>query len=178
MIFVRIIDVGCGPGIYVDALISHGHNVVGIDVDKNNPYDKCDIFSDDFLAYANFDLCICLEVAEHIHEDKADELIRRLTNTSDTILFSAAVPGQGGYGHINCQPKEYWITKFNNNNYILDEVATNKFVNHMLGGYHLGWLTNNAMVFKSYSKMYYKQIIEEETPQAVRIAEYLSAVTL
>ena len=28
------------------------------------------------------------------------------------ILFSAAVPGQGGYHHINEQPHEYWHNKF------------------------------------------------------------------
>jgi len=171
---VRIIDVGCGPGIYVKALIDTGHDVTGIDIDKSNPYVKMDIFSEEFLQYTNFDLCMCIEVAEHLPEDRAENLIKRLVHTSNTILFSAAVPGQGGYGHINCQPKQYWVDKFNKNNYILDEDATNKFISFMKTGYHMGWLINNAMVFKSYSEMYYKQIVEEETPQAVRIAEYLT----
>lgn len=171
---MKIIDVGCGPGIYVKALKELGHEVIGVDVDKANPYEHVDIFSDEFLQYTDFDLCMCIEVAEHIPEDLADSLIKRLAHTSDTILFSAAVPGQGGYGHINCQYKDYWIDKFNRNNYILDEVATDKFVDFMKNGYHMGWLVNNAMVFKSYSKMYFKQILEEETPQAIRIAEYLT----
>jgi SAM-dependent methyltransferase len=175
---VRIIDVGCGPGIYVDALINQGHEVIGIDVDKNTPYTRCDVFSDEFLKYDNFDLCLCLEVAEHLPERLADKFVKRLTHTSNTILFSAAIPGQGGHGHINCQPKEYWISKFNENNFILDEPATEKFLNFMRCGYHLGWLTQNAMIFKTYSKMYYEQIRAEELPQAIRIAEYISTVTL
>lgn len=171
---MKIIDVGCGPGIYVKALIDAGHEVVGVDVDRANPYVKMDIFSDEFLKYVNFDLCMCIEVAEHLPEDRAEDLVKRLIHTSNTILFSAAVPGQGGYGHINCQPKEYWIDKFNRNNYVLDVEATEKFISFMRNGYHMGWLVNNAMIFKSYSGMYYQRIIEEETPQAVRITEYLT----
>ena len=170
---MKVLDVGCGPGIYVGALKDINIDATGIDVDKKNPYLKIDIFGEEFLQHTDYDLTMCIEVAEHIPEHLSDELVKRLCNTSSTILFSAAKPGQGGYGHINCQEKEYWIRKFNNNNFILDEPSTNNLVQYMRTGYHLGWFVQNAMVFKSYGEIYYNQIIEEETPQAIRLADYL-----
>ena len=170
---MRILDVGCGPGIYVKALQDNNVDAIGIDVDKRNPYLKIDIFGEHFLQHTGYDLTMCIEVAEHIPEHLADELIKRLCNTSNTILFSAAKPGQGGHGHINCQEKPYWITKFNNNNFILDEEATTKLVSFMKEGYHMGWFTQNAMVFRSYGEIYYDKIIQEETPQASRLAHYI-----
>ena len=35
-----------------------------------------------------------------------------LTSFSDVILFSAAIPGQGGTHHVNEQWPSYWIEKF------------------------------------------------------------------
>jgi hypothetical protein len=37
----------------------------------------------------------------------------------------------------------------------------------------MGWFTQNAIVFQSYSKAYFKTIIKEEKPQADRLALYI-----
>ena len=163
---MRIIDVGCGPGIYVKALRDAGFDADGIDIEPN-PYTRLDIFSDKFTqlySYREYDLVICIEVAEHIPESHSKELVSRLTHLSDTILFSAAVPGQGGDGHINLHPKDYWIDLYSQQNYYQDVDATNKFVSFMMQGYHMGWLTNNAIIFKSYGKLNFNGIVKYETP--------------
>lgn len=59
-----------------------------------------------------FDLSICIEVFEHFHEDRALVLLDYLTDSSDLILFSAAVPFQKGNGHINEKNHSYWHTQF------------------------------------------------------------------
>jgi hypothetical protein len=172
---MRIIDVGCGPGIYVKALREAGVDADGVDLDPACPYDIMDVFSDEFEAkYKGYDLAMCLEVAEHLPESKAGDLVKRLTTLAPTVLFSAAVPNQGGHGHINCQPKEYWISKFAELNYVVDSVSTLKLLDFITSGYHMGWFRNNAVVFKQYGATCYASIIKEETPQAVRLAEYLS----
>ncbi len=172
---MRILDVGCGPGIYVKALHEAGAQAAGVDLDNNCPYDKCDVFSPEFETYFNqYDVCLCLEVAEHLAECKADYFVDRLTKVAPTVIFSAAQPGQGGFGHINCQLRDYWVNKFAECNYILDTAATDQLVAFMRQGYHMGWLVNNVMVFRTYGAMYYDQIVAEETPQAVRLAEYLT----
>lgn len=171
---LRILDVGCGPGIYVQALRDQGFQADGVDIDPATPFDQVDVFSDEFLHnYTGYDLCLCLEVAEHISADRADEFVRRLTRVAPTVIFSAAVPGQGGHGHINCQPKEYWEEKFNRLNFVQDTTRTQDFIEFMRQGYHMGWLVNNVQIFQAYGQVCFAQIIREEAPQALRIAEYL-----
>jgi SAM-dependent methyltransferase len=173
---MKIMDVGCGPGIYVKALREAGVEADGVDIDPGCPYLIMDIFSAEFeMKFAGkYDLAMCIEVAEHLPESKANSLVDVLTKLAPTVLFSAAVPGQGGHGHINCQPKEYWINKFAEVNYVVDAEATSKLLTFITSGYHMGWFRNNAVVFKQYGAACYARIIEEETPQAIRLAEYLS----
>lgn len=172
---LRVLDVGCGPGIYVEALQRAGMDATGIDPDPNSPYEKVSIFSPEFAKYTNYDLCICLEVAEHIDEALADEFVQQLVKTAPTILFSAALPGQGGHGHINCQPKEYWAHKFARQNYVLDTDAVTRLTNFMRDGYHMGWFINNVQVFRQYGAVCFDRIRQEETPQAERLATYICA---
>lgn len=55
-----------------------------------------------------YDIAISVEVAEHIDNKYAKIFIGNLCRHSDVILFSAALPNQGGTGHINEQPCSYW----------------------------------------------------------------------
>jgi hypothetical protein len=59
-----------------------------------------------------FDLVVCLEVAEHLPAEHAERFAASLTELGDTILFSAAVPGQGGRNHINERWPSWWARLF------------------------------------------------------------------
>lgn len=171
---MRIIDVGCGPGIYVKALREIGYEVDGIDPDPRCPERRVSMFDVD----GKYDLAICLEVAEHIDESLSDNVVKKLTELAPTIIFSAAQVGQGGHGHINCQPKEYWEKKFGKMNFVLDKERTSYFIGEMRKGYHMGWLPKNIQIFKSYGDVCYDQIIAEETPQAKRMASLIQKMHL
>ena len=41
---------------------------------------------------------------------------------SDLVLFSAAIPGQGGTNHVNEQWPEYWAAMFANNSFVCFDV--------------------------------------------------------
>lgn len=58
----------------------------------------------------HYDVAVCLEVAEHLHNP--EQLIDFLCKASDTIVFSAAIPGQSGAGHINCKWQSEWAAMF------------------------------------------------------------------
>lgn len=153
----RVIDVGCATGLYLKPFMDAGIDIEGIDYAPDTIDDSIRQIPKKFIHIADItkdkleikpaNITICLEVLEHIPEAGADMSVKYLCSTSSTIIFSAAQVGQGGRGHINCQPKHYWLEKFWNNNYIEDVVATKKILDFMAQGYHMGWLTNNLIVF-------------------------------
>ena len=59
-----------------------------------------------------FSLAICLEVGEHLPPERAPGFVTDLTRLAPVVLFSAAVPGQGGTNHVNEQWSEYWVALF------------------------------------------------------------------
>jgi SAM-dependent methyltransferase len=116
-----VVDVGCGTGSWLRAFSEAGiDDFLGIDGDYVRG-DQLQIPADRFCALdltlpipleRRYDLVLCLEVAEHLPPSVADGLVRSLTALGDTVLFSAAVPYQGGSEHINEQWPEYWAEKF------------------------------------------------------------------
>lgn len=64
-----------------------------------------------------YDVAICLEVAEHVAPGRAAELVAWLCSLAPIVVFSAAVPGQGGEGHVNEQWPAYWAELFLANGY-------------------------------------------------------------
>ena len=64
-----------------------------------------------------FDLVLSLEVAEHIPAGRAATFIDSLVRHGDAILFSAAIPRQGGEQHINCQWPSWWAELFTQRGY-------------------------------------------------------------
>ena len=72
---------------------------------------RCDLAST--IPYVErCDLAMSIEFAEHVPGARNDENVRFLTESADVVLFSAAVPGQAGKGHINTRPARYWRDAF------------------------------------------------------------------
>jgi hypothetical protein len=65
-----------------------------------------------------------------------------------TLIWSAAQPGQGGTGHINCQPKDYWATKLQAAGLERASDLEKQMLAHIKQGYHMGWFASNAMCFR------------------------------
>lgn len=134
----KIIDFGCGVGTWLKAAKEEGvPHVKGIDggaIDdsilliRKDEFMSADLTADIQLD-TRYDMAFSLEVAEHIPEAKADQYINNLCKAADIILFSAAIPGQGGTGHINEQPLSYWVTKFEARGYRLQDCIRRQFWN-------------------------------------------------
>lgn len=121
-----VVDVGCGTGIWLAEWRDAGVNdICGVDGDYINK-EQLAIPAENFIT-ANlettliinrkFDLVMSLEVAEHLHEEVAPEFVNTLCGLGDIVLFSAAIPGQGGLNHYNEKYPEYWVTLFRNHGY-------------------------------------------------------------
>ena len=117
-----VVDFGCGLGNFVQAFKKLGAEVRGLDGEwaKQHPLFKITNESEFQLAdlelpvvvSKKYDIALCLEVAEHLSPSSADGLVNSLAKASDRIVFSAAIPGQGGIHHVNEQWPQYWKKKF------------------------------------------------------------------
>lgn len=123
-----VVDVGCGRGTWLAACRELGiDEFLGIDgthVDKQRLRVSPErLFAHDLCRALHlerrFDLAMSLEVAEHLTGARADGFIADMTALSDVVLFSAAIPYQGGTGHVNENWPEYWADKFRRHDYVL-----------------------------------------------------------
>jgi predicted RNA methylase len=121
-----ILDLGCGIGVWMEvALRKPGRVVLGIDREALAPEHLLvapDLMlnlslSEKIDLQRRFDLVLCLETAEHIRFEHASEVVSNCARHADLILFSAAIPGQGGLHHVNEQLPEYWQHLFDENGY-------------------------------------------------------------
>jgi SAM-dependent methyltransferase len=125
--FASVIDIGCGVGGWLLAARKLGATALkGID----GPHipDHLLVVEPDCIVRADltqplprdrtFDLCLCLEAAEHLPPERGASLIEDLTDLSSIVLFSAAIPFQGGNGHFNEIWPEYWAKLFANRHYL------------------------------------------------------------
>jgi len=173
-----VIDFGCGCGFLLDRLWRHGiEDVCGIESSSEvKEFWECElanglisklsvgnildytfellpgpgIISDDGVRY---DMSICMEVAEHISEELANELVYIVSKASKKwIWWTAAVPGQGGTGHINCQPICYWVKKFETFDFSVDWEKTYEIKQLMLQNHAIclgyPWFRDNLLVLR------------------------------
>jgi Methyltransferase domain len=121
-----VVDVGCGLGPWLKAAMELGAgDILGIDGDyvdagtllipeaNFRPADLRERIRMD----RRFDLAISMEVVEHLPYSRSETFIEDLVSLSDVVLFSAALPYQGGTDHINEQWLEFWAILFQRHGY-------------------------------------------------------------
>jgi SAM-dependent methyltransferase len=122
-----VLDLGCGTGNLLATFARHGvSDLLGIDGD-HVPRDLMHIAPVQFRIAdltrlddvgRRFDIACSLEYAEHLPPQRAEAFVALLVAAAPVVLFSAAVPGQGGIGHINEQRQSYWAGLFARHSYV------------------------------------------------------------
>ncbi|MGH9343269.1 MAG: methyltransferase domain-containing protein, partial [Terriglobia bacterium] len=123
----RVVELGCGIAPWLSVLKSCGvEDVLGVDGDYVDRKELL-IPADRFLAFnleqpfqteRDFDLAISLEVAEHLPRSCAEPFVESLTKLAPVVLFSAAIPFQGGTHHVNEQWPDFWADIFRTHDYV------------------------------------------------------------
>lgn len=148
-----VVDVGCGVGTWLSVFKRFGiEDVCGVDgeyVDRN----MLEIPESQFLAFdltrpieidRQFDLVVSVEVAEHLPEQCAKTFVQSLTKLGPIVLFSAAIPFQGGTCHVNEQWPDYWANYFKDNGYeAIDCIRKRVWQNDKIEW----WYSQNILLF-------------------------------
>lgn len=148
-----VLDVGCGNGSWLKMCKQLGvddiYGVDGIQVSA----DELMIKESEFLKYdltkklelgKKYDIAISLEVAEHLPESAADTFVDSLTSHTSIVLFSAAIPQQGGQYHLNEQWPNYWNEKFRNRGFQAFDILRGEFWDNEN---ILWWYRQNMILF-------------------------------
>ena len=160
-----VVDFGCGCGFLLERLSQHGvSNILGIEgSEKVEAFWKAelpgalrknlviaDILNLDYTK--EYDLAVCMEVAEHIEASHAADLVTIIARSSSKhIWFTAASPGQGGTGHVNLKPIHYWSNLFEEiSDFKSDWELTYKIKQEMLKNHTLvlgyPWFRDNLII--------------------------------
>lgn len=148
-----VVDVGCGTGTWLSVFSRYGtDDILGIDGDYVNKemleipesrFRASDL-TQPFEAGRTYDLAVSLEVAEHLPPSSAAGFVQSLTALAPVVMFSAAIPFQGGTLHLNEQWPEYWAKLFAAHHYrvvdcIRERIWDNPNVEH--------WYAQNILLF-------------------------------
>ena len=148
-----VIDVGCGTGSWLSVFrrlgVTDTFGVDGPHVDvaaleiPSTSFRSVDLRQPLNLE-RTFDLVLCLEVAEHLPAESAAGLVDSLTRLGSVVAFSAAIPYQGGVGHVNEQWPDYWIRLFAERRFVvLDALRSILWDNPQVEW----WYAQNMLVF-------------------------------
>ncbi len=155
--FDTILDVGCANGFLLECMLAYGKQIQGIELSSASlafidPAVRRFVTIGDATAtgkLGSYDLVSCIEVAEHIRPVESEALIESLTNNSRKwIYFTAAPPYQPGYGHINCQPQFFWMSKFRYRGFDVDWDKTAALIEKIANMQPANWLPMNSLVFR------------------------------
>jgi SAM-dependent methyltransferase len=122
-----VIDIGCGTGAWLSVFAENGiTDFVGVD-GNFFPDEMLEIPAERYVSFdltlpyncdRSFDLVVSLEVAEHLPPHCGAPLVGSLVRLGPAVLFSAAIPGQGGTHHLNEQWQDYWAGLFKRHGYV------------------------------------------------------------
>jgi hypothetical protein len=140
------VDFGCATGTWLKGLGKYGiTDIRGYDgkwVDKSKLLipKEC-FFESDFdkpiEIDRRFNLAVSIEVGEHLQESSAKSFVENITKSADFVLFSAAIPNQGGENHVNEQWPTYWNKLFNHFGYIcVDSIRKKIWDNYDVIDFH------------------------------------------
>lgn len=130
-----LVDLGGGLGIWAAAFEKVGVSQYTVYDHPDIPNEKLAISPEHFERVdlsktipepKTATLAMSIECAEHLPAEKAREVVYFLTQSSPIVLFSAAIPWQGGIGHINEQPHYYWQSLFAQLDYEMKDVLRGK----------------------------------------------------
>lgn len=192
-----LIDIGSGQGVWLISISEKFNSVsrtVALDLQPhessffdelkqsgtNFEFIEVDFEVSKKLPEENFDIAICLEVLEHLTAGTAVEVAQEIGRKCSFVIFSAAITGQGGTGHINERKFSYWMDLMRKQGFVaLDVFRPALEKSREVPGYYkqnmmLFWHPKNAR--KNGTKFDLEALLEGNAPQVRDIRSNLSKI--
>ncbi|NBB78371.1 MAG: methyltransferase domain-containing protein [Verrucomicrobia bacterium] len=152
----RVIEFGCGTGRLLYPYHRRGISVKGLELSTfakeisklpDSRLESHDL-TKPYSASETYDIALCIEVVEHLPPSASDIIVSSISDSAPVAIITSARPGQGGTHHVNEQPFEYWIEKFETKNMIYNEERA-KYMREELELKDLTWISDNIMIFEN-----------------------------
>jgi SAM-dependent methyltransferase len=164
----NVVDIGCGTGTWLSVCLEFGvQDILGIDgewvnkkllVIPEESFLTCDL-KKPLILERNFDLVLSLEVAEHLPEEYAVTFIHSLTKIGPVVLFSAAIPFQCGFNHLNEQWQDYWAKLFHKQGFLpVDCIRKHIWKNDKVEF----WYSQNSIIYAEKNYLHGNIALHEE----------------
>jgi hypothetical protein len=128
-----VVDVGCGMGYNLKWFHDMRIDICGVEGHPDAVRDAVvpNVILHDFTKgpvdlKRNFDLALSTEFVEHVHSQYEQNWLP-VFDLCKYVLMCHAVPGQGGYHHVNEQPSEYWIERVTSRGFTHNQELTDLF---------------------------------------------------
>jgi SAM-dependent methyltransferase len=152
-----VVDVGCGSGGISAALRDSGVGEIypfdfsqaSVDMTRKRGFTsarRLDLTQAKEIP-ETADLCLCLEVAEHIPRKFERHLVALLSRVAPVLIFTAAPPGQGGHLHVNLRSQDHWKQLFREQGMEQDNSSQQQML-QMFGGRMIRDYSTNLLVFR------------------------------
>jgi hypothetical protein len=170
--FNSVVDVGAGVGAWSRAALEMNKTVTSIDgewvSEIPGKFSRLNyIFqnlNNKVSTNSQHDIAVCVEVAEHLLPERSQGIVADLCKLAPVVVFGAALPRQGGAGHINCRPHSFWIKAFSENKYTAIDLFRPKF---WYDGRVGPWYSQNTYLFVAPEKL--NQFVGFSSPSLVDI---------
>jgi SAM-dependent methyltransferase len=148
-----VVDIGCGVGTWLAAFKAIGvADIAGYDgdwVDRQLLQISAEAFHTADLNQRlsidrRYDLALSLETAEHLQPQRSETLVADLVALAPAVLFSAAIPHQGGTGHINERWQDYWAGLFAAHGYEVKDCIRPRIWNNAGSAF---WYAQNTLLY-------------------------------
>lgn len=148
-----VIDLGCGLGDYLRLLKDLGfQDLTGVEGEDHEQFQyEENVFLHDLtqpLDLGKQGNVICLEVAEHIPAEYTDQFLDNVFGhvaDGGKLILSWAVPGQAGYGHVNCKHNIWVIEEMQRLGFSL--LVNETFQARSVIEQYCNWFCNTLLIF-------------------------------
>ena len=152
-----VVDVGCGSGGIsaalrarrVEQIYPFDFSQASVDMTNKRGFTnarRLDLTQAEEIP-ATADLCLCLEVAEHIPRKFERHLVSILSRVAPVLVFTAAPPGQGGHLHVNLRSQDHWKQLFREQGMEHDNLSQQQML-QLFAGRMIRDYSTNLLVFR------------------------------